>query len=632
MSPNDVKSLPQLLYVDDNREARSLVRRVLAGQYIVLEAGDPLSGIELARDTRPDMVLLDINLPNMTGVDVAIRLRSFLPASTPIVALTSDIHPDMRDRALAAGFTGFLSKPVEIDTFEEELRAFMGGKRELLQNPERHLREYQNEVVERLENRVRELSNTLSRNDYLQKQNQAMIDTLLRRQKLLEAGARVSHSITSILELSNLLPQMVNTIVESFGFYYAGIFLVDEKNEWAYLRAGYGDAGKAMLAEGHKLQVGGNSMIGTCIQHNEARIALDVGEERAHFKNPPLPQTRSEMALPLYFGERVLGAVTVQSVEERAFSQDDITTLQTMADHLAVAVHNAYTLNALKGAHSELLRSKTFEAIATATGEAIHWVGNKAAPVPGSARRVREDLINLLSVFQALTAQADTQHPLFALAQNLFEEAEEKGIHLSAQAQTLAAKPARQLAALVSLESIFEDLQIIENSARTILSIKEDLIGPARQRKTEAFALPPEVTRLVEDMALPKGAVTLTWAKDLPPVLGDSRQVDQIFNNLIKNAWEAMAGRTDAHIWVSAEKDSLPGMVRACVRDNGPGIPPDLQEKIWVSFFTTKGGRGGTGLGLSACMEIAHQHGGKIWLESEPGKGAAFYVTLPCEI
>jgi signal transduction histidine kinase len=70
-------------------------------------------------------------------------------------------------------------------------------------------------------------------------------------------------------------------------------------------------------------------------------------------------------------------------------------------------------------------------------------------------------------------------------------------------------------------------------------------------------------------------------------------------------------------------------LLLACVRDNGPGIPPEVQERIWVSFFTTKAGKGGTGLGLSACLEIVRQNGGKIWVESKVGKGAAFYVQLP---
>ena len=168
--------------------------------------------------------------------------------------------------------------------------------------------------------------------------------------------------MTSILNLDELLPKTVDIICDAYGFYYAGVFLIDDAGQWAVLRAGRGEAGAAMVAEGHKLAVGGHSMIGAATGLREARIALDVGEEAVFFKNPHLPHTRSEMSLPLVVGDDVLGAVTVQSVEESAFSDDDITTLQTMADHLAVAIRNAHLLKELERAHAELLRTKTYEA------------------------------------------------------------------------------------------------------------------------------------------------------------------------------------------------------------------------------------------------------------------------------
>lgn len=90
-----------------------------------------------------------------------------------------------------------------------------------------------------------------------------------------------------------------------------------------------------------------------------------------------------------------------------------------------------------------------------------------------------------------------------------------------------------------------------------------------------------------------------------------------------------MDGQPDPHIHISLKYDSNPSFLLTCVRDNGPGIPPEIQDKIWMTFFTTKSGKGGTGLGLSACMEMVRQNEGKIWLESEPGKGAAFFVLLP---
>ena len=116
---------------------------------------------------------------------------------------------------------------------------------------------------------------------------------------------------------------------------------------------------------------------------------------------------------------------------------------------------------------------------------------------------------------------------------------------------------------------------------------------------------------------------------DLPEVFGDPRQIEQVFNNLVKNAWEALDGHSSPMIRIEVRCDDDPQFMLTTVRDNGPGIPPEIQEKIWISFFTTKGGRGGTGLGLSACMQMVSQNGGKIWLESEPGKGTTFFVTLP---
>jgi CheY-like chemotaxis protein len=113
----DFKLLPKILYIDDTDEARSLVGRLLAGRCTMLEANDPIAGIELARETRPDLILLDMHFPTMTGIEVVARLLAVLGAGTPIVALTADCDPEMRTRALAAGFSGFISKPIEIDAF-----------------------------------------------------------------------------------------------------------------------------------------------------------------------------------------------------------------------------------------------------------------------------------------------------------------------------------------------------------------------------------------------------------------------------------------------------------------------------------------------------------------------------------
>ncbi len=627
----DLSQKPKILYIEDTESARILVRRLLGQDYVVLETDDPIAGLELARDTHPDLVLLDINLPHLSGREVATRLKSIVP-DAPLVALTADATQRAREMALAAGCVGYITKPIDVDVFPKQVREFLDGKREVLENPGEHLQAYHAEVVEHLEAKVRELTEAIERNDFLNRQNQHVIAMLERRQHLLEAAARVSHGITSILDLDTLLRSTVDILCDEFALYYSGIFLVSEDGEWAVLRAGYGEAGKRMVSTNFRLHVDRHSMIGSCILEKKPRFALDVEGEPSHFRNPLLPETRSEAALPLVVQETVLGALTVQSAQLNAFSEDDVTALQSMADQIAIALNNARLLRQLEEANAELLRTKTFEAIATATGEAIHWVGNKAAPIPGSAQRVREDLLTFLAASQRLYEHArmvSKKPPFAAVWEHLAEEAAEQGIELSSRAEQLAAQPERRQRILLSLESMLEDLSIIENSADTILNIKEDLIGPARRREDVPLNLETMLNSVVREMGLPPNVVQVAVQSGLPSAFGDERQIRRVFVNLIKNAWEALEGREQPQIRVSARKADEPGYVEVVVEDNGPGIPPEIQEKIWVSFFTTKGDRGGTGLGLPACMQIVTQSKGKLWVESETGSGAAFHVCLP---
>ena len=627
MNNTDPRKLRQILYIEDSDEARSLVRRLLSGRYVVLEAADPLDGLQLAEETHPNLILLDHNLPHMTGNEAATRLRKMLP-DTPIVIVSADVSNGTRERALAAGAVGFISKPID-DTFEEQIEAYLDGKVEKLDHAEEYLRAYQQELVERLEGNIRQLSNTVEKNRHLLQQNERMFSMLERRHKLLETAARVGQMVTSILEMDELLRHTVNIICSEFNFYYSGIFLVSDDEELAILRAGYGEAGRKMLAEKYCLHVDDKSMIGSSIIKQQAQIALDMEGKESRFKNPFLLNTRSEMALPLIVKSHALGALSVQSEQLTAFTEEDITSLQTMADQVAIAINNAQLMQKLETANTEIVRTKTFEAIATATGEAIHWVGNKAAPIPGSIHRVRDDLVYLIALAAQLNVADEENESLMMAVQTVREEAEANGIDLKKVLAEMSAMQPNRLQVLVSVESLMEDLDIAENSAVTILSIKEDLIGPARQRTNSAVSLSEMITSTVANMDLPDGVVEFDWANNMPKAFVDARQVEQVFNNLIKNSWEALSQTPSPKISVNGRRDSDPNFVLVTIKDNGPGIPKEIQEKIWVSFFTTKGGSGGTGLGLSSVMQIVNQHGGNISLESDAGKGAKFSVRLP---
>jgi PAS domain S-box-containing protein len=179
---------------------------------------------------------------------------------------------------------------------------------------------------------------------------------LERRALQLQTAAEVSRAASSVLDLNVLIQQVVDLVQERFDLYYVGLFLVDELNRWAVLRAGTGEAGRQMIAQRHRLEVGGTSMIGDCVARKQPRVALDVGEEATRFDNPLLPDTRSELALPLVSRGEVIGALTIQSTQEAAFSDEDIAVFQIMADQLANAITNARLFIQTQAALAEMER------------------------------------------------------------------------------------------------------------------------------------------------------------------------------------------------------------------------------------------------------------------------------------
>ncbi|MBN1875934.1 MAG: GAF domain-containing protein [Anaerolineae bacterium] len=204
-------------------------------------------------------------------------------------------------------------------------------------------------------------------------------DALQRRNIQLHTAIEVSRAAASILDIDELMRESVELIREAFDLYYVGLFLVDFNRGMAVLCAGTGEAGQEMLARNHKLEVGGASMIGQCVSHSEARIALDVGEEAVRFNNPVLPNTRSELALPLRSRGKVIGALSVQSVEPEAFDETSIAINQSMADQLAVAIDNARLYSSLQ--HELTERERLQQAVIEAQQHALQELSTPIIPV-----------------------------------------------------------------------------------------------------------------------------------------------------------------------------------------------------------------------------------------------------------
>lgn len=174
-----------------------------------------------------------------------------------------------------------------------------------------------------------------------------------RRAAQLEALAQVAHTVASVRDLRELLPQIATAISEKFGFYHVGVFLLDEANEYAVLSATNSEGGKKMMERKHRLRVGQEGIVGNVTSTGEARIAMDVGTDAIFFDNPELPDTHSEMALPLRSEKRTVGALDVQSTERGAFTGEDIQMLSLLADQVSLAIENARLFDETRTALTE---------------------------------------------------------------------------------------------------------------------------------------------------------------------------------------------------------------------------------------------------------------------------------------
>jgi signal transduction histidine kinase/CheY-like chemotaxis protein len=297
---------------------------------------------------------------------------------------------------------------------------------------------------------------------------------------------------------------------------------------------------------------------------------------------------------------------------------------------LAIAIENAHNRRELEEAHAELVRVKTFEAVATATGDAIHWIGNKAEPIGGSIERVREDVQLLILMAANLLAEAPGELQAQSLSQLLAREAaaiRDNEPELIETADRLSEWPLDRMEKRLSLASILEDLEMVDKAGALIMKVKEELIGPAREQAPRPVMADDVIKDAITELAISPDVITVDRAQKLPLALADPVQLNRVFVNVLKNAQEALADRPDPQLHLTLE--AAEGFVRVRLSDNGPGIPEEELDKIWVTFHSTKTHLGHSGLGLPACRLILEHSGGHISVESQPAQGTTVTVDLP---
>ncbi len=354
----------------------------------------------------------------------------------------------------------------------------------------------------------------------LEDQVAARTADLARRTAQLEAAATVARRAAEIRDLDTLLNETVRLISDRFGFYHAGIFLLDERGEYAVLQAASSEGGQRMLARGHRLTVGKVGIVGTVAGMGQPRIALDVGADAVFFDNPDLPLTRSEMALPLKVGERVIGVLDVQSEEPSAFTQEDVAVLQTMADQIALAIENARVLEQMERTVRELERvygEYTREAWKTVR-RARRWVGRRYRRLlPEPAEELTEEARRALSegrpVLQPFREEGDGRVIGTLLA-----------VPMKLRGQVVGALSMRFATPEVPPETV----QVVEAIAdRLALALENARLLEETRRHAERDRMLAEITARVRASMDPE-AILRTAAQELGTVLGVDRVMVQI--------------------------------------------------------------------------------------------------------
>jgi PAS domain S-box-containing protein len=412
-------------------------------------------------------------------------------------------------------------------------------------------------------------------------------EILKRRNDYLAASSEIGRLVTSTLDLNTIFTRTVNLISERFGFYYAAMYIIEETGFNAVLREATGEAGEKMKAQRYSAVVGSNSIVGKVAEGIEPRLVNDTDLEPLYVPNPFLLDTRAEVAIPLRIGSRILGVIDIQSTQAYAFTKDDLSVLQSLADQVAVAIDNARSYELSQQLIKDLREVDQLKSQFLANMS--HELRTPLNSIIGFSRVILKGIDGPVSDMQQqdLTAIYNSGQHLLGLINDILD-----------LARIEAGK----------MELNFEEVHLAEMTTSVMSTAK----GLVKEKPIQLLQRIPA---------------------NMPAVRGDTMRVRQVLLNLISNASKFT---DEGSITVEALVQKGPtGKMEALINviDTGPGISIEDQKKLFQAFSQVDGSAtrksGGSGLGLSICANLVQLHGGRIGIHSGAGTGSTFWFTLP---
>lgn len=564
----------------------------------ILEAGSGAEALDLViREDHLFVILLDVRMPEMDGYALAETLRQLPKAATlPIIFVSAhDSDTYHHHRAYETGAVDFLSKPVSPRILLSKVKVFL----DLYQ---------QRSELEDLVTRLDSVNHVLSR--------QTM---------RLETNAEVIHQVASILDVDRLLYEIVLLIRERFGYSYLGVWTLRHgpEGDRIVLHAGQYGTDTPILEPGAVLDLAAPlSIISHVCRTGAAYLCNDTHGDPHYLSTEGLEAIRSELTLPLRFGNTVIGALDIQSEAQDAFAAEDVATFTTLADQIAVAIRNARLYAEVTHLNDDLeamVEERTRE-LAHAYRNLELLDRNKTDFITVVSHELRTPLTLIHGYSQMLAMD-----PM--ISENQLRNQEVQGIVTGAERLSAIINA---MLDIVRIDSATLRLDVRTASLAYLLEIAVARLGPVLQERSLA--------------------VVTDGLDTLPEITADPDALDKVFLELLSNAMKYTpdGGRltVSGHLIEADGKDEAP-YVEVVVQDTGIGIAPESLDLIFAKFYSTsditlhstgktKFKGGGPGLGLTVARGIVEAHGGRIWAES-PGHdeialpGSAFHVILPVE-